>query len=330
MSIFRKTATVLGIAAALACGAAQGAVVQYSFEDDDADFILDPITLQPITSGNLAVGQLVVSTFELPSFTIGGNNAIPTGQELTGVSVLQIASITDANPATVGILEVGSVITYEASPDGLNAILGLGTSGATVTGGDAGDGATIAMFFNDGTTSAGVDPDRNLIFDQSQLGGATNCTSLSDCITQASLGTLFQVDGFTGDADEVWFSVQVLAGGSNIGTVLGTNVGLTVQNFNAVQGTIFNSFGPIASQDIGTGLQCAAPNPNPAVADGCITGGVLSGSVIGGAGLVNGAFAHSDFQGTKLQAVPEPGTLILLAAGLLGFAGTRKLRRTES
>ena len=71
-------------------------------QDDDIEWVLDPVTLQPKTSGLLAVGDVLVSVFEFPSYTTGGVNSIPAGMEVTGISVLQISSI------------VGNIITFQA------------------------------------------------------------------------------------------------------------------------------------------------------------------------------------------------------------------------
>jgi hypothetical protein len=294
----KKLAAGLALAATMAAGSAQSALL--SFEDDDIDFALRGG--QVITSGTLSAGDVLVSVFEIPVFRINGAPSIPAGQELTGVAAIQIQSI------------VGNTITFQAVAGGLNSILALG-GGAAVAGGGAGGGATIAMFFNG--TGGGADRDLDL---NRTSNPASNCNSIADCVAQASLGTTFQVDGFTGDADEFWIA-QALAGGLDIGGVLGTSNTLLVAAFNAAQSTLFQAGGfTIGGINILTGQPCV----NGVAADGCINGITLSGTITGGQGLTNGAFAHSDFDAQKQTVVSEPGVVALLGAALFGFALLRR------
>jgi hypothetical protein len=301
----------LGLSVALAGGVAQGAVL--SFEDDDVDFILRApggvLNPTPVTSGPLLTGDIFVSVFEIPVFTMNGANAIPTGQELTGVAAVQLQNTPTGVP--------GSPLNFQPVSIGLNAILALGTDpDPMVVNGGAGGGSTIAMWFN-GTVGTGGDI--NLELNRS-VNAATNCPNLAFCIEQASLGQLVQVDGF-GAANNFWTATTILAGGNDIGVVLGTNNNALVAGFNAAQTSFFSLFGPVGGIDFTTGLPCATPGTGTCVQFS------LSGTITGGQGLSNGAIAHSDFDGQKLTLVPEPGVLTLLGAALLAFGFARRERK---
>lgn len=288
----KKLSAAAAVGLALVSATAQAQLIRA--QDDDIEFVLTS-TLQPKTSGTLAEGDIIVSVFEFETYSIGGVNAIPAGQEITGISAIQIASID------------GNTITFQAYTGGLNAI-----SPVDVTGGGAGEGATIALFQNDTATF-----DLQLDFAENL---ATNCTDLAQCLAEGTAGTLLQVDGFFGDLDEFWQATIIAAGGLDIGTVAGLSPTSLVAAFNAAQTTIFNSSGPIGGMVIGGSTAC-----DPAQL-GCIAGPTLSGTVLGGEDLgAEGAFARSDFDAQKLlQQVPEPTTLLLLGAGLLGLGAFRR------
>ena len=306
----RKWAAItgVGLGLSLAGGVTQGAVL--SFEDDDIDFVLRApggvLNTTPVTSGPLAVGDILVSALEIPVLTIGGVNAIPAGQELTGVASIQIASITALGNGL-------NLFSFVAPTIGLNAILAAGGGKAVVNGG-AGGGSVIAMWLNG---APGPGTDRDLVLNRS-TNPATNCTGLSDCLTQASLGSLFQVDGF-GAANNFWTAIQTLPGGNDIGAVLGTANDTLVAAANFALMSFFNSTGPVGGIDFVSGLACASPGAGTCVQ---FKG---SATITGGQGLSNGAIAHSDFDAQKL--VPEPGVLTLLGAALLAFGFARRERK---
>lgn len=316
----KNLATVAGLALGLAATCAHGAI--YSFEDDDIDFILrpttagGPVSATPITSGPFRVGDVFTSILEVNPATLGGSNIIPAGQELTGVAAVQLLSC--GGVSIFGTACTGQYV-FGAYSGGLNSILALGPDPDANVGasGNAGGGATIGLWLNG--TAGGAD--RNLDLNRT-TNPASNCTSLTDCIDQASLGSLFQVDGFTGDPDNFWTANALFPGANDIGTVLGTSNSTLVAGANFGLGTFFNSLGPIGYQDL-SGNQCAATT---AVADGCVQF-LGSATLTGGAGLTNGAIAHSDFDATK-YAVPEPMSLALVGIALLGVGMGHRSRKS--
>lgn len=310
----KKLVAALGVALPLAFAAATAhSAVSLNFEDDDVEFLLSPTgvggALLPKLSGNFAVGDVIVSLFEIPNYRIGGVNALPAGQELTGIAAIQIKSISGFG--------VGGVITFEAVSGGLNSLL---TGGQTVMHGGAGQGAVLAMYLN---STADFNLDLNFTSNPT-----TNCTSRAQCTAEATAGSLLQVDGFKGDLDEYWTSVITRAGGANPATVAGVGGALGVATFDAALTTIFNAPGTVVYQNIFTNAEC--PTGSLAL-DNCVAGPIITGPITGGLGLgagirADGAFARSDLDASKLM-VPEPGTLALAGLSLLGLAVAGRRRK---
>jgi hypothetical protein len=287
----KKLATAAVAGLALVGATAQAQLIRA--QDDDIEWAFTS-TGDPKTSGLLVEGDVIVSIFEFPSYTIGGANAIPAGQEVTGMAVIQIDTI------------VGDEITFQPYTGGLNFF-----SPVDVVGGDAGGGAMIAVFQNDLSFNLSLD---------FASDPATNCLDFTQCATEATAGTLLQVDGFSFlDADEFWEADIIFGAGLDIGAVDAASGTTLVAAYNAALTTFFNSSGPIGGMVIGGDAAC-----DPALL-GCIAGPTVSGTVTGGLGLgAEGAFARSDIDAQKLLAVPEPTTLLLLGAGLLGLGALRR------
>lgn len=194
----------------------------YFFEDDDLEWVLRPDGaggFTEITSGTLSVGDVLYSVFEIPTFEINGVNAIPPGMELTGLSVIEVAT---AGPA------------YTFKPSAAHSSL---------MGGGA--GAMVAMWLNDLTTNV------DLVGANS---GQLSCSTLATCTAQVTAGTLFQVDGFLGDPDEFWTG---LATTTDIGVIKAGVSTDPFVIFKAGLSNLFNAWGKVGFIHPGTGAECA-------------------------------------------------------------------------
>ena len=310
---FKKALVGAAVALAFVSAASQAQVIRG--QDDNIDFLLNA-DLTPKTSGAFAVGDVLVSVFEFPTLTIDGASQIPAGMEATGLAVIQI---------TGGTGSAADPFTFAPYTGGFNAVSPVAVTGGQA-GQPAGEGAMVALFLNS-TTGAGGDLDLQLDFG---VNPTTNCTSFDQCITQATLGDVLQVDGFVGDPDEHWDAVITLVGGNDPAIVRQVGEADGVAQFNADLTTFLNNIGgagaAIAFQNVITGNPCPAGTVG---ADFCTQGPSVTGPITGGAGLnpalyEDGAFARSDFDARKLLAVPEPTTLLLLGAGLLGLGAFRR------
>jgi hypothetical protein len=315
----------------------------WRFQDDSIDFIVrwdqQAQQYQQVTSGAVQLGDIFVGIFEMPSASafLNGQNPgaslIPAGQELTGVSAVQLAATsTGGDPSNPG----SGDWYFAPVTGGMNSIMALaGVNAPTVNGGNAGGGAVAAMWLNNrGANDPNVAGDRNMILDAADptYGSTTNCTSLADCLDQASLGTLFQVDGLWGDdvtdrndPNNFWLSEPsglFGAGPITYDTVHGAAANTRAGTFTAALSNLYNVDEPVFWHHLFTENLCGV-NGNPGyVNDGCVQV-TITGDILGGTGLQNGAVARDDIDAHKL-VVPEPATLGLLGLGLLGLGLSRR------
>lgn len=295
----------------------------WSFQDDDIDFLyhIDSqgnwILDRPNdgTGGTIGVGDVLLSVFEMPEWTEDGNNMIPAGKELTGIAAVQLLD-KDANDDGIA-----NDWIFGLAPGGLEGaldnILGADDYGLF-------NNSAIAMWLNDATDKDSGVTDRDLELSTAALNpqGVTNCTDVVDCVTEATMGTLIQIDGFGLDPDEFWvaFANPFFTGDiDNIDLVHDTNKDQNVVTANFGLSNLYNIVPTVYPHNIltGTTAGCGAVGE----ADGCVQGtGFVT--ITGGQNLVNGAFGHSDANAKKI--IPEPATLALMGAGLFGFGAFRR------
>lgn len=254
------------------------------FEDDDLDYFL----YDADSNGLLDVGDRLATVFEVNQtsgiFLGQGPVQIGPNEELTGIAALEVRSLED--PENDGLFD----FYFGPISVGLNTLLS-----ADVVQGAAGEGAIVAMYLDQS-------PDLNVI--------NGSCGTLAQCIAAATDGTVFEVDGFSGDAADLWFAGDVSPSPASLLTVAAaTKVGVVNFNLETFQAAV-----PLTDTRL--------------IGSGDLLGGQGLDSTLlsnGGAGSTNPVFARSDFDLQK--NIPEPVPLALLGIGLLGLGARSAARR---
>jgi hypothetical protein len=312
--VFVATAGVGALAFGLSVSSAHAATVSdnlffgetNNLSDNDAETLND-FACEGCQPGIIDVGDTlsgIIGWGTVEDLTGGGGqNALlaPADNELSGVFTARVATKTfldDGVDMTVGTAD--DVYGFTFAPDAAFEL-------------QYGAGAMVALFEDDGSG----DPFTRLGPDQA-----------SD-VADATDGTIGQVWtwGFNGDADEQWVAVGVQGP-----SLVPTSAQLAVYNFQL--SSLFDTLFPDGLDQVATA--CSGPafdfgninnpcfTPGDSLID--IRGG---GSVLGGAGSWP-IFTNSDAVFRPAVAVPEPLTLALFGAGLLGLGWISRRRKAQA
>jgi len=280
--------------AVLAASVGTASALPVTFQDDNLDFHLDSNLLP--TSGPLQDGDVLLAVLEYNNFQ---GTPIGPDKELTGIAVIQ-ASITPGG------------FSFTPYAGGLNSVPGV-----SVTGGAAGEGAMLALW--EDTT-----PDLNVDASLVTTGTGLSCSTLAECITQATDGTLFLTAGFAAGDNSYWdaFGTPLLA---NPDLVLLEPVADIEGFFNAGLSILDVGISGATDDERLSGDY----GPVDLLLNGTVNGGGFDqwGNTTQRDSLVADGFVATTDTDMQID-IPSPAPLALMGlAGLLGFGGLKRRRK---
>jgi hypothetical protein len=283
--IHSVTTIGFGAALALASGPASAVISLFSPVTAFQDDNLDYV-VDNNSNGIIDVGDRIISVLEIQN-----TQGILSGQGPNAIGPEELTGVADITVAAV-------------LPDGRLVFAPSGAAGV-LSGFAAG---TMFALWTDAT------PDLNVI--------NAACGTRAACLLAAGLGAgdpLYLTGGFFGDPDNFWVSTPA-AGGTSIATVQAGSSSATFGAFTFAVDAGINNTG------VALGLQPCAPFCNPVLIAGQdgmvdITG---SGNILGGQGLVPAEWTARSDTDSQIVPIPEPGSLALLGAALMGAGWMRR------